>query len=1344
MGKVYSSALRAQDEEIERFGSASEETNRRATSAWVPDLSSFDLGEEFLRWEGVDFKEVQRVHAEWRKLGSPVSATKSAYEHLVTESGLSKRKSSSSSGRRKRKSGARRGSSLGNELGEGLVDDIFGTLTAQGDKQAQGYELSEMEEGRMEILKQFDSFRDRQKMYSNVRRSEDGTNPRVSLLDILSGLALVSKGTKEQKSGFIFSLFDFNRRRVLDKDEALATLHSAVRGFCVLKGAPFPDREGVEWLFLRRLCQSVRTAHSLAKTATIDQVDMKDFVAWCKADPSVDMLISTGSSVGTGSASAFAERKKIEQKKILMKLARIEGSLELIGEPRFEPAELRDFRDNLRINDGTAQKYGALARKSDAPDDKDDNGNNNNQSQAERGTDSDSDTQDGGAHGMDTLDEDETNDMPKRNQQRRRVAEIGHLILHDIFPLLKRTKPRGLLAKGPGAEGLTLEQFTSMSEAEREDWAQASAMVSFICSCFESVFEELDLTKCSLPWLIEVAQRCGVYDFDPLLLLLKEEKVTSGHSNHQVCAVSARAFIQWVQTWPLPNEVFQRASAGKFWAWARVLVPLGSLFRALVIHNGRTQLFEMIDRGVKELFVDKGSKTITSITLPSEELTRTQATVTVQFPSRNTNDGNESEEHWAIEASLSYQSREVPIVRSVESSDMPKTSLEELEEAQAKADADEAAGRKPKPISIQVNEDADNQLEFEIMQVQRCPLLLRGKEFYEKVFHTPPPNQRGSIGKAQLGVEGVGAYVMINFASSLVASAKAICLAAFKLKVLFTHTFWETMPALKGVHVVEYQEYVGSAKVVRLVFFLDEAIGELFVEKLRHWFGPVDNMTCSMKIGSSAASVASCEWDGSVESLWRTTCPVQRRETMARDAAELEMAQSDGKLLHAMRRASTSDKVRRKHAFDGALQHKLGLHTVLASKVGFNPRKKNYGNAISESEFDQANQDRTTIDVADSEEQIKLKYAERARVRKEREEVMLKEPTDFGLECIHSLVKMFDKDGDGALDLKEMNSMLKLLGQPEFETFEDYKSAVTEDGLEATRNGLANLKTLAFAYVKAPKESLAKDIGRAGLMSCSLAQCGFQFGLDVTGVIDKSEGPIGRTCKDSFQSSLKNQKTSKSAGCSSGWMHIAQVLQATAGGQASTAFAIREHLWRNHAKSAEFHLKYPHWTELLAELEPFIKVLLPERQMERLMKCLFEPGYFRNIISDFSSIVQALRESLKFAQVGCADDEVEGEDDEASEVPDFDSEEFQAAHENQTHHVPADFIQRAFLKLVFHLLNSVEGSISGIDHVYASLPDGQNVSLNLQGFNLFEWLIYAEAEENEELEENHDDEEEES
>ena len=153
MGKVYSQELRDQDDEIERFGMASEATRQKATSAWVPDLSGYEFLPQFAYLDGIDFRDVKTVYAEWRKLGSPIVASQVSFEYLVRQSGMADRM----------RSRAKPDPRLEEE--EDWDDDETKpkAAAAEGSKPSKGYKLNEEEIGKMAILAQFNAFKDRQR-----------------------------------------------------------------------------------------------------------------------------------------------------------------------------------------------------------------------------------------------------------------------------------------------------------------------------------------------------------------------------------------------------------------------------------------------------------------------------------------------------------------------------------------------------------------------------------------------------------------------------------------------------------------------------------------------------------------------------------------------------------------------------------------------------------------------------------------------------------------------------------------------------------------------------------------------------------------------------------------------------------------------------------------------------------------------------------------------------------------------------------------------------------------------------------------------------------------------------
>jgi len=279
MGKVYSRDIRAREiDKVER-----EEV--KSSSVCVPDFSSYDFLPAFDVWSNLQFKELQKANGIWRNGNAELGLSKCKFEKLLSDSKL-----------------------LGKKF------------------------------DRLLVLQQFEIFARGESIHAQGILPPAKSADSVSALDFFGGLCLICKGTLEQRSGFLFGLFDFGRRKILTTDETLALMTCSMRGYCTMKNIPMPDGEG-----FRYLNDSMMDNIQALRGNKGNMINLQEFVAWCKRDSSANVVLLNASLVATGDDSAFAEFKRQEIKKVLDELSKIELSLELLGENPFDNHEIMDI-----------------------------------------------------------------------------------------------------------------------------------------------------------------------------------------------------------------------------------------------------------------------------------------------------------------------------------------------------------------------------------------------------------------------------------------------------------------------------------------------------------------------------------------------------------------------------------------------------------------------------------------------------------------------------------------------------------------------------------------------------------------------------------------------------------------------------------------------------------------------------------------------------------------------------------------------------------------------------------------------------------------------------------------
>ncbi len=600
-----------------------------------------------------------------------------------------------------------------------------------------------------------------------------------------------------------------------------------------------------------------------------------------------------------------------------------------------------------------------------------------------------------------------------------------------------------------------------------------------------------------------------------------------------------------------------------------------------------------------------------------------------------------------------------------------------------------ASGTKREQAEAEDEPEDDEQLDFEVMQVKQCELLRRGAEWYDKLVSKPGASSKGSLHRAGLPAD-VGLYAVIDLASKPSANSEAINQAAFKLRVLLTHTYWSQQGWLRGAHVNEVSEFTGSARMVRLVLFVAAEHAERARGPLLKWLANVTTLVASVKVGGSVADVLNSVWDGSVSALWRAAGESRSEEEDKEEESEEEARESGGGAMPIETTAAAQQQQqqqphgRRRKAFDSALES-LGLHTSSILQVAID----------SVQDETQPNQESEHKDQGQGQKQS---VSERERERIEREALRRKVPTRLGLNGVRALLEMFDEDKDGMLSLREMNLMLRRLALPEFATQDDYRAAFAEDGLDTAQSGWANLKTLAQAYVAAPQELLARDLGRCGLLSSSLADCPFQLSLDVAGSV------LGRT----------HEQTQGSLDLLSDALSVLDTVR-----DGAWPRAIKETLWRPRAQDASFELQFANWNELFREHAQTIQAALPPELFECLQRAVFEPGYARNVAAGVRAIASAIKRASVRAQRGCQDDEDEEAD---GGLPEDDLLRLDLL---QAPSVPQDFVQREMLKMLSHLAASFKNTISGVNKVNVGFADDRSVAIECAGLDCFDWFLHG-------------------
>ncbi|GBG27107.1 Hypothetical Protein FCC1311_033302 [Hondaea fermentalgiana] len=1308
MGKVYSQELRDQDAELKTHGAVSAATRSRATSAWVPDFSSYDFGEEFVRWEGIEFKDVQRAHSLWRKLGANLTFSRNGYLFFVNQTGLSKRQSKD-------------------------IVALAATHGGDGDSTTGPPVLSSSDVNKLEVLRQFDSFLAKAKDYGLAqqrRKIERQTNtpvtpPRISALDLLSGLALVSKATPTQKAGFIFGLFDFHRRKKLDRDEILALVAASMRGYCSIKNAPLPPPEGLTWLVDETLFQAQR----LDKTR--DTIALNSFVTFCKRSPSVDIILNTADAVATGSGSAFAERRLALQKKLLTRLARIEASLEALGEAPFPPDEIRDLITNTAQTRSLKEHQAFLQQ---------------GVSESKPETDD-----------LIAASDNQAGTLPSR-----RGAQVHACLVHSWFPELKpQTQIRASL--DPAFAGLSIEQYSNMSEADRLEWSDSTSTLVFLIDKLEALWplDRLYLPKCTSQWLFSLAAFSGALldvanepqapnseetqrppndqvesainqieesldgpadanvdiqlaakndessaakvnfaadtsnetggefanassdnpnakpatgdqNFDP------DEASSAPNEKHAHCEegassvekadkqaetsqpirdVSLSALAQWIRTWPLAEEVLARTSTGKYWAWSRVLSPLA---RAL----GRAVMF-----GLSSPFDRVMTQLASHLWIGDRYDQKADTTLAMAV-------NLDPDDTFAVEATLEYRERGESARRMEENAEAP-----ELDDEDA-------------------TETALDQLDYELSLVENSPVLERGKTFYERAFHDTPMDSRGSLVKSNLpATDGVTGYLMIDLAVHVSATPEELTLAAFKLRVFLTHEYFVHSTAVIGAHVIEVAEFKGSAKKLRLVLFFKTPLMTRIVSKLTEWFGRAESLALHLSMGANVEQALESSWNGELEALW---------EMPQEDGTFTNINQADDARADSMRS-------QRKRAFDPAWARRLGLQ--MPSLAQSAPAKLPADSRAAQS---------STSNQEDRDLELKLAQAmsEREVHRRARLRIAEKKLTTFGHECVAILFATFDTDRDGALSLDEMNAMQRALDSAQFSSTQEYVSALQEDGAVVDHQGFLTLDGLEQLYIRTAPECLAKDLGMLGIKSCSLARVPVQASLRVVGPM------LGRICA---QTSSQNNDAASPANASS-CDRLGHLQSLFAHG--FRLFQEGKELWRQHNEAARLEVAYPDWVGALRYLTESAQVCLPQSAFSYLRDLVFRAGFARNLAFDTLAFTRGLLFALSRAQVGCLDDEVEdateqegktdvdaaleGQVDSLGESEGFDADGDKSSENDR---VPADVLERQFSKSCYHLCSAFQFVIAGVARGELRFQDDRAVVLSGTGMNIVDWFV---------------------
>lgn len=1320
MGKVYSKELRDQDEELKKFGVVSEKTRRRATSAWVPDFSSYDFGEEFLRWEGIEFKDVQRLQSLWRQLGSDLTLTRKAYEFFMNESGLSKRQSKDVASLTSFSSSTLSSSHDGSEL-----SDV-----------ARAPVLSQSEATKLEVLRQYESFLSRQRDFGQTqqkRRVENHANlagaPRVAALDVLAGVALVSKANSAQKAGYLFGLFDFNRKKKLERDEVLAMLSAAMRGYCAIKSAPLPPPEGLEWLVDVSIFEHNRIDPGSGT------ISMGTFVDWCKRNPNAEVILANADAVATGSGSAFADRRRAMQKKLLTRLARIESSLEMLGEAPFPPEEIQDLISNtLQAREENQRLEFLMKNKTLKTHDHDEpqlDSNQQNFSSVEEVTYSENQDR-------------QAETLASRNRRTTTIA--GTCVLHRWFSeLVPVEEPK--VVQDPNFAGLTINQYSTMSEADRTEWSESTQMMRFLTKKLDTAwpFGKLRLPACTSPWLYIIALNAGadIMVAEPRLFiqaassnvtdpgdqthedtlesakLLKQEslptpampddatkeEVPKGSINPETqenldegasdgaldeskkepaifgeknvesesmpCLFSPprnipiSLLMQWVRTWPLAVGVKSRSATGKYWAWARVLVPL---CRALVFATTKivpSLLADFLRTTAKHLWI--GDR--------YDQQAETHLGLSIAFDPDDT---------FAAQATLEYKRRGEPARRLEESTEPP-----EIDEDIA-------------------SEELLDLFDYELSTISQSLLLKKGHQLYTNIFHEPPASNRGSL--AKLNVSNPNAYAIIDFDTHVSAIPAEISMAAFKLRMLFTHEYFQASTVLVGAHILEIAEFKGSAKKIRIALFFNSPSMEEIMGHLEMCFGKAEHVAIEASIGSDVDDVLNAPWNGHAEDLWdMNPSPDADRPPQGRIGLAQQTLGSSHSPLASVPiggKESLITHTSRRQAMDLQWAMKLGLGLPSAPR----PRgKPSQGGDESDDLTDDEEEEE------DDNRHFKPDFSQREKDREARLRISEKQLTELGHACVASMMQEYDQNGDGALDVREMNEFQKALGAEIFASEQEYHAALQEDGAIVNRQGNLTLEGLEDLYIRGDPQLLARDIGHLGLYHSSLARIPFQ------GSIHLHAPMYGRVCDDfcaeEFGGSLQHFQDL--------FVHGFEFFTGT------------KDLWRQHSERSRLEVSYASWRDAFEALKSHMELSLPVSLMTFIQQLVFEAGFLRNFAHDWLSVCRGLVYCLKRAQINCLDDEVEDED-ERDPLSDSVQDQFQAMpstsidNEDQSCSEPrtsfdepglANFIERKLLKTVYHMCNALRNTVAGVSSAEIRFRDDRTILLHGNGLNLVDWIL---------------------
>ena len=143
----------------------------------------------------------------------------------------------------------------------------------------------------------------------------------MNILDFFGGLALQSDGTLDAKALLIFSLIDLKRQKSLCRDDVVLVTDACLRGLsCLKEDLPAPDMEGVEWIVNRAFTQYMGSLRA--------RMPSRVFLAWCRFDATIESALKKSNVANDLELERAIERKLLEQKKLLQKLAKIEHQLQ--------------------------------------------------------------------------------------------------------------------------------------------------------------------------------------------------------------------------------------------------------------------------------------------------------------------------------------------------------------------------------------------------------------------------------------------------------------------------------------------------------------------------------------------------------------------------------------------------------------------------------------------------------------------------------------------------------------------------------------------------------------------------------------------------------------------------------------------------------------------------------------------------------------------------------------------------------------------------------------------------------------------------------------------------------